>query len=100
MDGEFRADLHVICRDGQVQLDNFIFPVRGRLMATGTEPWWPTSRAAATRPTCTSCARSPPRSPRGDPVPTSAAHAVVTMRLIDDAYRAAGLAPRPADGQG
>jgi predicted dehydrogenase len=27
-------------------------------------------------------------------VPTSAAHAVVTMRLIDDAYRAAGLLPR------
>jgi predicted dehydrogenase len=28
------------------------------------------------------------------PVPTSAAHAVTTMRLIDDAYRAAGLPPR------
>ena len=27
-------------------------------------------------------------------VPTSAAHAVITMRLIDDAYRAAGLLPR------
>jgi predicted dehydrogenase len=33
----------------------------------------------------------------GDPVPTSAAHAAVTMRLIDDAYRAAGLAVRPTD---
>ena len=33
----------------------------------------------------------------GEPVPTSAAHAAVTMRLIDDAYRAAGLAVRPAD---
>jgi predicted dehydrogenase len=30
----------------------------------------------------------------GEPVPTSAAHAVITMRLIDDAYRAAGLLPR------
>jgi hypothetical protein len=30
---------------------------------------------------------------RGD-VPTSAAHAVGPMRLIDDAYRAAGLLPR------
>jgi len=29
-------------------------------------------------------------------VPTSAAHAVTTMRLIDDAYRAAGLLPRGA----
>jgi hypothetical protein len=31
-------------------------------------------------------------------VPTSAEHAAVTMRLIDDAYRAAGLAPRPSAG--
>jgi predicted dehydrogenase len=30
----------------------------------------------------------------GPPVPTSARHAVTTMRLIDDAYRAAGLSPR------
>jgi predicted dehydrogenase len=35
----------------------------------------------------------------GDPVPTSAASAAVTMRLIDDAYRAAGLAVRPTDEQ-
>src|SRR6266566_82622 len=33
-DGEFRADLHVICEDGLVHLDNFIFPHRGRLVAT------------------------------------------------------------------
>ena len=33
-DGEFRADLHVICEDGLVHLDNFIFPTRGRLVAT------------------------------------------------------------------
>ena len=32
----------------------------------------------------------------GGDVPTSAAHAVTTMRLIDDAYRAAGLLPRGA----
>ena len=30
----------------------------------GTDPWWPTSRAAATRPTSASFARSPPRSPQ------------------------------------
>ena len=30
----------------------------------------------------------------GTQVPTSAANAVPAMRLIDDAYRAAGLAPR------
>jgi len=32
----------------------------------------------------------------GATVPTSAAHAVTTMRLIDDAYAAAGLLPRGA----
>src|SRR5579859_7264518 len=33
-DGEFRADLHVICRDGLVRLDNFIFAHQARLTAT------------------------------------------------------------------
>ena len=28
MDGEFRADIHAICQDGQVRLENFIFPHR------------------------------------------------------------------------
>jgi predicted dehydrogenase len=95
-DGEFRADLHVICEDGQVWLDNFIFAHRGRLRATGavqadeqgggesTYVYQLRAFAAAID--------------GGDPVPTSAEHAVVTMRLIDDAYRAAGLLPRPADG--
>ncbi|WP_433501450.1 Gfo/Idh/MocA family protein [Sphaerimonospora sp. CA-214678] len=31
----------------------------------------------------------------GTPVPTDADDAVVTMRLVDDCYRAAGLTPRP-----
>jgi predicted dehydrogenase len=109
-DGEFRADLHVICRDGLVHLDNFIFPHRGRLVATrdqrggvvvadeegdGETTYVHQLRAFAAAIVS------------GDPIPTSAEHAAVTMRLIDDAYRAAGLAPRPtaglalpADGQG
>src|SRR5215472_612303 len=33
-DGEFRADLHVICEDGVAHLDNFIFAWEGRLRAT------------------------------------------------------------------
>jgi predicted dehydrogenase len=37
---------------------------------------------------------------KDDPVPTSAANAVVTMRVIDDAYRAAGLLPRPTAERG
>jgi predicted dehydrogenase len=97
-DGEFRADLHVICRDGLVHLDNFIFPHRGRLVATrdgavaadeagdGESTYVHQLRAFAAAISS------------GDPVPTSAENAAVTMRLIDDAYRAAGLAPRPAAG--
>jgi predicted dehydrogenase len=97
-DGEFRADLHVICEDGLVQLDNFIFPHKARLVAakdgavvadeTGPEE---TSYVHQLRAFAAAIAG-------GDPVPTSAAHAAVTMRLIDDAYRAAGLAVRPVDG--
>jgi len=98
-DGEFRADLHVICEDGLVHLDNFIFPHRGRLVATrdgavvadeagesgnGESTYVHQLRAFAGAITS------------GEAVPTSAEHALVTMRLIDDAYRAAGLAPRPA----
>jgi predicted dehydrogenase len=96
-DGGFRADLHVICEDGLVHLDNFIFPHRARLVATrdgavvadetGTEE---TTYVYQLRAFAAAIAG-------GDPVPTSAAHAAVTMRLIDDAYRTAGLAVRPVD---
>jgi predicted dehydrogenase len=96
--GEFRADLHVIARDGQVRLDNFIFPHRGRLAATrdgvvvadeqggGDSTYVYQLRAFAAAIAA---------GPRSGPVPTSAAHAVGTMRVIDEAYRAAGLALRP-----
>ena len=100
MDGEFRADVHAICQDGQVWLENFIFPHRGRLVATrngsvvadeqggGDSTYVGQLRAFAAAIAA---------GQGSDPVPTSAAHAVVTMRLIDDAYRAAGLPPRPAE---
>jgi predicted dehydrogenase len=96
-DGEFRADLHAICEDGQVWLDNFIFPHRGRLRASGAVQADDEGGGDATyvhqlRAFAAAIAD-------GVPVPTSAEHAVVTMRLIDDAYRAAGLLPRIADGQ-
>ncbi len=99
MDGEFRADVHAICRDGQVRLENFIFAHRARLVATkngsvvadeqggGDSTYVGQLRAFAAAIAA---------GPRSDPVPTSAANAVVTMRLIDDAYRAAGLLPRPS----
>ena len=98
-DGAFRADLHVICEDGLVHLDNFIFPLRGRLTATreGTvvadEPGGGESTYVYQLRAFAAAIAS------GGPVPTSAASALVTMRLIDDAYRAAGLAPRLAGGR-
>ncbi len=97
-DGEFRADLHVICEDGLAHLDNFIFPHRARLLAArdgavvaDDEPGdGDTTYLHQLRAFAAAIAG-------GDAVPTSAAHAAVTMRLIDDAYRAAGLAVRPTD---
>jgi predicted dehydrogenase len=85
-DGDFRADLHVICEDGVAHLDNFIFAWQGRLTATregtvladetggGETSYVHQLRAFA-----------------------AAIGGGVTMRLIDDAYRAAGLAVRPTD---
>jgi len=100
MDGEFRADVHVIGQGGQVWLDNFIFPHRGRLVATrdgvvvADEPGGGNS-------TYVYQLRAFAAAIAGNaPAPTSAAHAVATMRLIDEAYRAAGLALRPAGGPG
>ena len=89
----------MICEDGLVHLDNFIFPGRGRLIATreGTavadEPGTGESTYVYQLRAFAAAISS------GEPVPTSAASALVTMQLIDDAYRAAGLVPRPADGR-
>jgi predicted dehydrogenase len=97
-DGEFRADLHVICRDGLVRLDNFIFPQRGRLVAT-RDGAVVTEEAGDGESTYVHQLRAFAAAiSSGDPVPTTAENAAETMRLIDDAYRAAGLAPRPAAG--
>jgi predicted dehydrogenase len=94
MDGEFRADVHVSCRDGQVRMENFILAHLGRVVATRdgsmivdepatsetTYAWQLRAFAAAIS--------------GGGGVETSAAHAVTTMRVIDAAYQAAGLALR------
>ena len=96
-DGEFRADLHVICEDGLVHLDNFIFPHRGRLRATRAGEVVADEQGGADTSYVHQLRAFAAAIADGEPVPTSAAHAAVTMRLIDDAYRAAGLAVRPAD---
>ena len=107
--GEFRADLHVTCEEGTAWVRNFIIAHEGVLTiarngstvvdhADGSEAgaggglggaggggetsfvWQLRAFVAAIN--------------TGAPVETSAAHAVTTMRLIDDVYRAAGLPPR------
>ena len=97
-DGEFRADLHVICDDGLVHLDNFIFPGRGRLTATRDGAMVADEEGSGESTYVYQLRAFAAAIASGEPVPTSAASALVTMRLIDDAYRAAGLAPRPAGG--
>jgi predicted dehydrogenase len=96
LDGEFRADVHVSCQHGHVRVRDFIRAHWGHLVAIrngsviadergsgdSTYTWQLRAFAAAIAD--------------GTPVPTSAAHAVTTMRLIDDAYYAAGLLPRGA----
>jgi predicted dehydrogenase len=90
--GEFRADVHVSCRDGQVWMQNFILAHHGHLLATKqgsviadeqasgetTYVWQLRAFAAAV-------------AAGSGEVETSAAHAVRTMGVIDDTYRAAGL---------
>jgi predicted dehydrogenase len=94
LDGEFRADVHVSCRDGHVWMQNFIFAHRGHLAAVGNgsviaDEWdgGDTTYLGQLRAFAAGIAS-------GEQVPTSAEHAVGTMRLIDDAYQAAGLLPR------
>jgi predicted dehydrogenase len=98
-DGEFRADVHVSCEKGTAWVRNFIIAHEGSLEVTRdgstavddpdlapaldgdtTYAWQLRAFVAAIR--------------TGEPVETSATHAVTTMRLIDDVYRAAGLPPR------
>jgi predicted dehydrogenase len=97
-DGDFRADVHVSCRDGQVRMQNFILAHAGRLVATSKGSVIADERATGDTTTYTyqlrAFAAAIEAGGAGE-VPTSAAHAVATMRVIDAAYRAAGLALRP-----
>jgi predicted dehydrogenase len=95
-DGEFRADVHVSCRDGQVWMQNFILAHLGRLVATRNGSVIADEHATGDTTSYTYQLRAFATAiAAGGPVPTSAAQAVATMRVIDDAYRAAGLALRP-----
>jgi predicted dehydrogenase len=95
-DGEFRADVHISCRDGQVRMQNFILAHLGRLIATRKGSVIADEHATGDTTSYTYQLRAFAAAIRAaGPVPTSATQAVATMRVIDDAYRAAGLALRP-----
>jgi predicted dehydrogenase len=105
-DGEFRAELHVIGSEGHLWMQNFINAHEGRLVVRRngsvvsdesaadlrrydeagdtTFAWQLRAFAAAVLD--------------GTPFPTTADSAVTTMRLIDDAYTAAGMPVRGKDG--
>jgi predicted dehydrogenase len=95
--GDFRADLHVTCEGGIVHVDNFILPHDGHLETTAAERVEPAAEEGEPS-TWTSFVwqlRAFAHAIQaGGPVETSAENAVATMRVIDAAYRAAGLPAR------
>jgi predicted dehydrogenase len=102
-DGEFRADVHVIGDTGHLWLRNFINAHDGRLIVTRNGAVVSDERAAELRgaeddagdTTFTWQLRAFAAAVRdGAPFPTTAASAVTTMALIDDAYRKAGMPVR------
>jgi predicted dehydrogenase len=94
MDGEFRADVHVSCEHGTVWVQDFIRAHWGHLVAVRDGSVLADERGAGDTSYTEQLRAFAGAVANGGSVPTSAAHAVTTMRLIDDAYRAAGLLPR------
>ncbi len=99
--GEFRADVHVVGERGQLLVQNFIHPHAryrvtvqrgGQSEVIGPRP----DIVGLTTYECQLRAFAAAVQ-RGAPFPTTPEHALVTMGLIDDVYRAAGL---PARGEG
>jgi len=97
--GKFRADVHVVGAHGQMRVQNFITPhVRYRVTtqtAEGTESVSPDPGKSAETTYLGQLRAFAAAVRRGQPFPTTPEHAVVTMGLIDDIYRAAGLPLRP-----
>jgi len=95
-DGEFRADVHVSCEDGTVWVQDFIRAHWGRLVAARHGSVIADERGGGDTTYTEQLRAFAAAIASGAAVPTSAGHAVTTMALIDDAYRAAGLRPRGA----
>jgi predicted dehydrogenase len=94
LDGEFRADVHVSGQHGHVWLQDFIRPHWGHLVAVRDGSVIADERGGGDTSYTGQLRAFAAAIAGGGDVPTSAAHAVTTMRLIDDAYRVAGLLPR------
>jgi len=108
-DGDFRADVHVVCERGTVWVRNFIAAHDGELYVTPDEPAADSGEEETDEPSAgaglglgsaadTTFAwqlRAFARAiTAGAPVETSAENAVATLQVIDDTYRAAGLTTR------
>jgi len=96
LDGEFRADVHVSCQHGHVWMQDFIRAHWGHLVAVRNGSVLADERGAGDTTYAEQLRAFAAAIASGTSVPSSAAHAVTTMRLIDDAYRAADLLPRGA----
>ncbi|MCL2585548.1 MAG: Gfo/Idh/MocA family oxidoreductase [Streptosporangiales bacterium] len=92
--GEFRADVHVAGDEGHLWLRNFINAQEGTLSVHPDGPSWagadesPETTFSWQLRAFTAAVRD------GEPFATTADSAAVTMRVIDDAYRAAGIPAR------
>jgi len=105
-EGEFLADVHVIGDGGRLWLRNFINAHEGRLRmiapngaVASDEAASDLRRSDADRADTTfawQLRAFAAAITEGAPFATTADSAAVTMRVIDDAYRAAGLPPRGA----
>ena len=90
----FTADVSVTGEDGELRVVNFMSPHSGHKLAV-TIHGQTRDEQVAGEPTYTGQLRAFTAAVlRGEPFPTTAADAVINMRLIDDVYRAAGLPPR------
>jgi predicted dehydrogenase len=96
--GKFRADVHVVGEHGQLRVQNFIHPHIRYRMTTMTAQGIQTVSSPPGESADTTYAYQlrafAAAVLRGEPFPTTPEHAIVTMSLIDDVYRAAGLPPR------
>jgi predicted dehydrogenase len=96
--GKFRADVHVAAEHGQLRVQNFIHPHKRYRLTVRHGGHNDVASSSADAPEGTTYLHQlrafAAAVQRGEPFTSTPEHAVVTMRLIDDIYRAAGLPPR------